>query len=254
MLRAPKKTKPVAPRDYRGMTGEQLVAAVREDFGPRTLLSFSRGKDSISAYLAIRDHVDVVPYYCYAIPGLLSFERESLDYFEKEVFGRPIFRYPHPSLFRKLGNFIHQPPERIPVIRGAHLDDFADMDMRSGFMAVGDIVRDVYGCKDAYVASGVRAADSPVRRLAFMSHGPLNVGQMQYYPVWDWKKDRVISEIRSAGIYLPEDYHLFGRTFDGIDLRFLMPLKKYKPEDYRRVLEWFPLADVDVWLYERGVR
>ena len=51
---------------------------------------------------------------------------------------------------------------------------------------------------------------------------------------------------------LPVDYHMFGRTFDGIDYRFLAPLKKNRPADYQKVLDWFPLAEMEVWRYERA--
>jgi hypothetical protein len=46
---------------------------------------------------------------------------------------------------------------------------------------------------------------------------------------------------------------MFGRSFDGIDLRFVVPLKERRPADYRRVLEWFPLVEAAVWKYERSL-
>jgi hypothetical protein len=45
---------------------------------------------------------------------------------------------------------------------------------------------------------------------------------------------------------------MFGRSFDGLDLRFLVPLKKHRPKDYAKVLEWFPLADLEVFRWERS--
>ena len=63
-------------------------------------------------------------------------------------------------------------------------------------------------------------------------------------PVYDWRKARLVDELTSAGVTLPDDYLLFGRTFDGIDYRFLEPMKRFAPDDYQRVLDWFPLADL----------
>lgn len=247
MLRAPKKSKPVAPRDYRGMTGEQLVVAVREDFGLRTMLSFSRGKDALACYIAMRDTFgpeNIVPYYCYIIPGLLSFERESLEYFES-VMGRKIHVLPHPGLYRMLGNCILQPADRVAVLQAARLPQI-------DFGVIRQIVREAECLPpESLVASGVRAADSGIRRVALSTHGPLSLQSQQYYPVHDWNKDRVISEIKRSGIHLPEDYHLFGRTFDGLDLRFLVPLKRHKPDDYRKILHWYPFAELEVWLMEK---
>ncbi len=51
---------------------------------PRVLLSFSRGKDSIAMWLAMRGHFEkIVPYYFYLVPGLLDFEKRSLEFYEK---------------------------------------------------------------------------------------------------------------------------------------------------------------------------
>ena len=51
---------------------------------------------------------------------------------------------------------------------------------------------------------------------------------------------------------LGSDYKVFGRSFDGLDLRFLLPIKKHYPRDYQRILELIPLADLEI--FEVGVR
>lgn len=99
---------------------------------------------------------------------------------------------------------------------------------------------------DAWVCDGVRAADSPVRRIAMASHGPLNHAHKRCHVVWDWRKYHVYTAIEQCGIRLPRDYDWFGRTFDGIDRRFLEPLRKHAPDDYERVLAWFPLAPLEL--------
>jgi hypothetical protein len=97
-----------------------------------------------------------------------------------------------------------------------------------------------------YSATGVRAVDSPQRWAAIKQHGPVNEKKQTFFPIFDWRKDRLIAEISDAGIKLPREYRLFGRTFDGIDYRFLKVIKDNCPEDYTRILEWFPLADLAV--------
>ena len=71
--------------------------AVREKLaadGRPVLLAFSCGKDSIAAWLAMRDMgIEVVPAYLYYVPGL-RFVDEELDYFEQK-FQTRIKRYPH---------------------------------------------------------------------------------------------------------------------------------------------------------------
>lgn len=225
-------------------TGEEVIARIRAEQGPRTMLGFSRGKDALAAWIAMRPHFDdIVPYHLYLVPGL-SFVEESLDYYERK-FGRRIISLPHPTLYRWLTNFQFQSPSNARVIAAAGLPKF-------GYADIYKLVRQIEGLPDGTLAAtGVRAADSPDRRVSLMSHGPISWNAEQYYPIWDWNKERLMGEIEKSGIGLPADYDLFGRSFDGLDLRFVYPLKQKRPDDYRRILEWFPLVEMEVWRYER---
>ena len=53
--------------------------------------------------------------------------------------------------------------------------------------------------------------------------------------------------IEGAGVDLPVDYEWFGRSFDGIDYRFTKPLSEHAPDDFKRLLEWFPLAELEIF-------
>ncbi len=78
----------------------QLLTQLAQEGNP-VLLAFSRGKDSIAAWLALREHgVEVVPYHLYSIPGL-TFVDESLKVFE-DFFDTKIIDLPHPALYRWL--------------------------------------------------------------------------------------------------------------------------------------------------------
>jgi len=205
------------------LTGLETIHAIRKRHGD-TILAFSCGKDAIAAWLAIREHFDrIVPYYLYLVPDL-EFVDEALDYYER-FFGQRIMRFPHPSLNRMLDNFVFQPPERCLVIEQAALLKFDYADIREGIVDSENLP------ENTMVADGVRAADSPMRRLAIQKYGTISERQHKYHPVWDWKKDDLIACFRHHGVKLPVDYKLFGRTFDGIDLRFLVPLKKHRPAD-----------------------
>lgn len=222
---------------------EQIIAEVRAKHGPRTMLAFSRGKDAIASWLAIRDHFEeVVPYHLFGVPGL-EFVAESLAYFER-FFGCKIHNLPHPAFYKQLRAFLFQTPDRAAVIAGADLPEF-------DYLALIETLGAEVGIENPMAASGVRAADSPIRRISFQTHGAISPGRRHYYPVWDWGIDRLVAAIEKAGVKLPVDYDLFGRSHDGLDLRFLLPLKKRRPEDYRRVLEWFPLAELEVWRFEK---
>ncbi|KAB2344866.1 adenine nucleotide alpha hydrolase family protein [Actinomadura rudentiformis] len=208
--------------------------------GRPVLLSFSRGKDSIAAWLALRDAgVEVIPYHLHLIPGL-RFVRESLEYFaERFGLSQPILDLPHPTLYRWLNNLVFQPPERCGVIEAAQLPKLT-------YEQLNDMVRAHYQLPgDTWVCDGVRATDSPNRRMAIKSYGPITERLHTQKVVWDWKKSDVMGAIESAGVRLPPDYLWFGRSFDGLDKRFLAQLRTYAPDDYEVVLTWFPYADLD---------
>lgn len=226
------------------LTGAQTIAAVRAKQA-ETLLAFSTGKDAIAAWLAIRDHFDAVhPYYLYLVPGL-EFVEESLAYYE-QFFGQRIVRLPHPSLHRWLNSYTFQPPERCAVINQAGLPMHTYADIRK-------VMIEDHGLQpDMLVADGVRAADSPMRRIAIKRHGPISHAQGRYHPIWDWRKADLVECFRRTGVRLPVDYALFGRSFDGLDLRFILPLKRHRPADYQRLLDWFPLAELEVYRWERA--
>jgi len=42
------------------------------------------------------------------------------------------------------------------------------------------------------------------------------------------------------------------RSFDGIHVGYLGPIKKNAPQDYQRILDWFPLVEAEVWRHERA--
>lgn len=193
----------------------------------------------------MRPHFDrIVPYYLYLVPGL-EFEEESLDYYER-FFGVKITRLPHVSVYRLLNNLVFQAPENCAVVEQADLPEPSYEDIRIAMTKKFGL------SEDTFVADGVRAADSPMRRVAIMKHGPISWRQKKYHPVWDWLKADLVDCFRREGVKLPIDYKLWGRTFDGIDLRFLVPLKRHFPRDYRRVLEFFPLAELEVFRWERA--
>lgn len=240
------------PTVIEGVTPSQQI---REDLAAKkkkVALAFSRGKDSIAAWLALRDAgVEVVPYHMHRIPdpdqperGIrgLAFVEDSLRYFE-DWFQTPILRVMHPAWYRQLSNFVFQPPGRIATIDACEL-------IVPSYEDLVDIIRAEAGLpSDTFACDGVRAADSPQRRVAMASHGPINYNQHKIHIVWDWRKRHIREAIAQSGIKLPVDYDLWDRSFDGIDLRFLPGLRDTFPDDWDRLLFWFPL--VDLYLYRQ---
>jgi 3'-phosphoadenosine 5'-phosphosulfate sulfotransferase (PAPS reductase)/FAD synthetase len=221
------------------------VRRILADEGRPVLLAFSCGKDALASWLAMRDAgiTEIYPYYLYYVPGL-EFVQRSVDRYS-ELFGVQVRQYPHPSLFRWLNNLVFQAPERCASIEAAQFPNPTYTDMLV-------MLREEYGlAADTWVADGVRAADSPVRRISFQTHGVMKPKSGKVSVIWDWRKRDVMGRIEQEGFELPPDYQWFGRSFDGIDYRFLEPLSRHAPDDYQRVLDWFPLARLE--LFRRDV-
>jgi len=206
-----------------------------------TILAFSTGKDSVVAWLKMRRYFrKIVPYYLYSIPGgPLSFTERALQYYE-DWFGCRILRLPHPSMYRMLNAFVLQAPENLRIIEEASLQEF-DYEGINALARATDPDLD-----NAYQASGVRSADSIVRRQSMLKHGQINHKARRWYPAFDYKKEDMVRELDAAQIALPIDYKWFGRTFDGIDYRFTSVIKEKSPEDYERIKLVFPMVELDI--------
>lgn len=208
--------------------------------GHPVLLAFSRGKDSVAAWLAMREAgITVVPFFLYGPPGLRFIEESLADC--EEFFGQHIIRLPHVSFFRQLNAFTFQPPERCAVIEAARLPE-------PDYVHISEMIRRWRGLPDSrWTADGIRAADSPNRRTGIKTHGAIRPGVGKVSVVWDWRIRHVRAAIAEHGAPMPVDYDWFGRSFDGIDYRFIEPLSRHAPDDYQRVLDWFPLADLELF-------
>lgn len=232
--------------------GQPTSAEVRAQLaaeGRTVLVAFSGGKDAIATELALQDAgVTTELVYLFYIPGrrpghTLKFVEQGLTDLEQAL-GKPIHRYPHPSFYRWLNNFVFQPPERCEVIEAARLPT-------PDYKVMWALIRRELGLpEDTWVADGVRAADSIVRRASFTRHGILKPRDHKVSPIADWLKSEVLDRIAAAGIGLPIDYQWFDRSFDGIDRRFLGPIRDHAPDDYQRILDWFPLADLELFRAE----
>lgn len=228
------------------LIGRELFARAAQIGKSNTiLLSFSRGKDSICAAVALMEAgYDLIPFYGVSCPGL-SFVEESLDYYERHLFKRHIVRVWHPSFAAKLRDGYMQPPHRLPICVAADIAAYTWADVQQ---AVGMKFKLPV---ETLTAVGVRAADSVQRLINIKTNGPFVESKRVFFPIWDWKKDRLIECLSKNSIKLPYDYVMFGRTFDGMIGQFLSPIKKHLPWDYQVILDWFPMADAEVFRYER---
>ena len=226
------------------LAGSALLDKCLAERGPRVLLSFSAGKDSLAAWLHLLEdgRYEVVPYFLYWLPGL-SWVADMLAYYE-EFFGCRIVRLPHPYLYEMLDKAAFQPPQRVAALNALDLwrFDFADID---------DIVAYGAGLDAPFCAIGMRAADNLERRRMILQQGSLGIKRRRYfYPIWDWKTADVIAVIQRHGVKISPEYQFWGHTPVSLNYDYMRALKDAKPDDYELVRQWFPLIDLQLFRYE----
>ena len=229
---------PPCPPPIRGAARPPFDLARVRDRGDAVGLSFSCGKDSIAAWLYLREQgFRVVPFYLALVPGL-EFVEHSLRFYEA-FFGTRVYRLLHPNLYRRLNNLGDQPLRRHRAIAAMAADGRMPLydypDAERGFRRTAGLRL------NAWIAVGTKLADSAARasRLGTGYNPRRNV----FSPVRNWATRDVVRILLDYRCPLPVDYQLFGRSFDGYDCRFLAPIRDRFPRDYATVLEWFPDAE-----------
>jgi hypothetical protein len=221
--------------------GEDVCRFMADQSDGVCLLAFSRGKDSLASYFQLRRFFKrVVIYHCAPVPGLQFIERD-LDRWEN-YFQQPIVRLIHPQFFRMVQNGIFQPPERNEALDALYgkLGSFEALDLQER------VKRDhLLDLDNTYTAVGLRALDNLRRRTHCKRNGQVIHSKKMFYPVWDWTKDRLISEIVNHKAKLPVDYQMWAGSMDGVIGQWTVPLARRFPEDWERLKFWFPLADAE---------
>lgn len=211
----------------------------------KCLISFSGGKDAWCCELALRDRMDTTLYAYYLVPGLEVVD-EYLDYCERKT-GKRIYRFPSPLVYDRLNEMHYQPPERVGTIDSAMLP-------KINFDTISRVAEEAAWLPaNMWTATGVRAADSIARASAIKAHGVWNDKRRMFYPVWDWKKADVLEALKRNDIKLSREYLAFGRNMDGLFLLYALGMKRHFPRDYRRILEFFPFVDLEIFRYEKAV-
>lgn len=222
---------------------QELMQKMAEKTGGTCLLAFSTGKDALAAWVELRKYFHTIqPVYYYMIPRL-SFIEKTLSYYE-DFFETRIIRLPNPNLYRMLNNGTFQTRSSwktvvsfaFPKVLREQLCEYVKQDF--------DID------KNAYTAIGNRMYDNMSRYRAISKFGAVNDKIKTFFPIYDYKIADVVKSIKEAGVKLPADYHIWGKTFDGLDYRFIKEVKARFPSDYEKIREFFPLIDLEIIRYE----
>jgi 3'-phosphoadenosine 5'-phosphosulfate sulfotransferase (PAPS reductase)/FAD synthetase len=232
------KPRMIFEQDYH--SSPELLAKLQDDKTVPIMLSFSSGKDSIGCYLNMRraGYENIVLVFLYRVPDL-EFQEISLRYYE-QLWNTKIVRLPHPAFYKQLWGFMYQPPSHLDIIEDHGFEPFS----YDQVFAAAKLDRGLD--METWVGTGVRMADSIMRRTSIKKHGAVNYNRRQFFPIYDFSLADVIGVIKSDGVKLPIDYRIWGRSFDGFDYRFIEPLKKWFPADYEKIRAYFPLIEIEL--------
>jgi hypothetical protein len=226
---------------------EKWLRGLATEWNGTCLLGFSRGKDSIMSWLQLKKagFTRIIPYYLKPFPDELSFETQSLAYYE-EVFGMKIHRVLGNTFTRQINNYMYARPDMLPIY-----DDLPQL-TQIDYKDIQDYVKSLHDLPaTTYAALGVTQFDSFMRRTVILKNGPINDKKRQFFPIYDFTRTEIFDGIDKAKILLPRDYKVWGKTFDGTDYRFLRPLKDEFPADYEIIKFYFPLVDLELIRYEQ---
>ena len=193
------------------------------------LVGFSGGKDSLICLdLCRRSFKKVVCFYMYVVPGLDCIEQQMEA--ARKRWNVEIIYVPHFLLFRFLkgGIFCDE-----SLWKDDHLQDVVLKDIYSW-------VKQMTGIR--LICTGAKNSDSLWRRRHF--HAVRNWDGM-LYPLKEWNKYHVLEYLKVNNIPLPDSE---GTNAAGIDLSTpsLLWLYDKHPEDFKKLLKWFPFADAVV--------
>lgn len=236
---------PILP--YRGTDDtRQLCSELAAQSGGVCVLGFSRGKDSIAAWLWLRQFFSrIIPFHCAPIPHL-KFIDDSLVYYEG-VFGTKIERCLSGECSGLIGEMELQPLEDEDKIRSLKLWSYTNNH-------VARIVKQKYGIEHCYTAYSMSVNDSLHRRVHFAwrkkrvqaGSSPLkeytSSRTKSFYPCYDWTGDMVLEIIRQHKVRLPIDYLLSKSSFARIVSAETLAMRDHPlfREDYKRIERLFP--------------
>ncbi|MEG0872969.1 MAG: phosphoadenosine phosphosulfate reductase family protein [Clostridia bacterium] len=195
----------------------------------KVLVSFSGGKDSVAVLNLCKKYFkEVQPFFMYYVKGL-SFQEKLLQYYEK-VLNIKIIRIPHFELsqFMRYGTF-RQYDLNIPIITVKETYDY---------------VRELTGIY--WIAGGERIDDSIVRRAMIKNSGSIDEKRGRFFPVAYWNKKEVLKYVKHNKLKVSGESEKLGFSFRSLNSKDLIKIKKFYPNDYKKIKEWFPFAEASV--------
>jgi hypothetical protein len=209
----------------------------------KATIGFSTGKDSVCGLdMLIKAGIEPLPVFFYQVPSL-QFVEDNLKMYE-DYFGLRIVRLPHPILYDHINHQDWQPYDKVLTIGQFDLGRITFAMMNEMYLKANNIKGFEYDC------NCMKMADSLNRRLTLSKLPDIDHKKKIIYLTKYLSKQDVFDYIKENNIPLTKDYEIFGISWDGLAYHFLYGIKKYYPNDYEKIKEYFPLIEAEIFRYK----
>lgn len=225
------------------IVSENIVSFLK--IQPRVTVGFSLGKDSLCCATILRNlKVEYIPIYFYIVPDLEFIEKTIILY--EKLLNIKIIRLPHPMMYDFLRHQDFQYPKMIDYLEAANLPKLT-------FEQLTNCYLESIGEENLFDVVGMRACESFNRRKYFQKYSTgIRHDERKIFPIFNWSKGDVLKYLSVNKIPLSDDYKIWNRSYDGMKYQFLIGVKNHYPEDYKKIMEYFPLLDVEIFRYEQN--
>lgn len=199
-------------------------------------LGFSRGKDSLAAWLNLKRYFKkVIPFHCASYPGL-KHVKDTLDYYE-EAMETKILRLVGEELPLCLANMMYQTCDDLEELEELETPHFSKLD-------IVESLRYEFNLPKAWCAFGIAMSDSIDRRIYCQKTGGKNPQNKTFYPCFDWPRAEIVDAVRQSGLMLSGEYRWTSRTLGGVPSATCNKIyREHYPEDYERIRSMYPLTE-----------
>ena len=219
---------------------DALCREIAEKSRGTCFLMFSRGKDSLCAWINLRKYFSrIIPFHCSSIPHM-EFVDRTLDYYEM-MFQTKILRMMGEDLTMALVRHVYQEYpwecDRIDEEIGP-IEDYNKLLILS-------YLRKEYNLPRAWCAVGISMYDSIDRMIYCKKYKGKNDANRTFYPCYNWTRTQVVDAIAESGLKLSSEYRYARRSIGGVpSATYNRILMEHYPRDWERTKLWYPLAEV----------